>query len=303
MEQSSLIDTMLDHRNDLSDVNSVDSTFSIDSGVMATPEIFEHDLRSITTEKLFNELQRVKDDLQSKDSEIRRANEMCENTNREIEDLTASLFETAHSMVEEAKHAQANAEQKLKISNQTIDALSLENSQLKKTVNELKQILNTCRSSFNMSTTHSSIDNILFREFTCWEEKPSMERDSSLFMYRIYNEDISPCLTFPNANLSSRILAAIERNDIVMETCNSKGNMKTCSLMGEFCQCDYHVRLGEDSQWWPLSRLARNRIAAVCDFFTFIRHVQLGLVKSDAQTRFNKIIELRKQMAFARLGL
>ncbi|CAF4400002.1 unnamed protein product, partial [Rotaria sordida] len=76
-----------------------------------------------------------------------------------------------------------------------------------------------------MSTTNSSIDNILFREFTCWEEKPSMERDSSLFMYRIYNEDISPCLTFPNANLSSRILAAIERNDIVMETCNSKGNM------------------------------------------------------------------------------
>ncbi|CAF4089353.1 unnamed protein product [Rotaria sordida] len=44
-------------------------------------------------------------------------------------------------------------------------------------------------------------------------------------MYRIYNEDISPCLTFPNANLSSRVLAAIERNDIVMETYNSKGNM------------------------------------------------------------------------------
>ncbi|CAF4046603.1 unnamed protein product [Rotaria sp. Silwood2] len=300
MEQCSLVDAMLDHRNDLSDVHSVDS---IDSGVMGTAEVFEHDLQSIGTEKLFNELQRVKEDLKSKDGEIRRANEIRQNTDREIEDLTASLFESAHAMVEQAKYAQANAEQKLKISNQTIDALILENSQLKKSVNELKQILNSCRSSSNMSTTNNSIDNTLLREFTCWEEKPSMERDSSLFMYRIYNEDILPCLTFPNADLSSRVLAAIERNDVVMEACNSKGNMKTCSLMGEFCQCDYRVRLGNDSQWWSLSRLARNRIAAVCDFFTFIRHVQLGLVKSDAQIRFNKIIELRKQMAFARLGL
>ncbi|CAF4286232.1 unnamed protein product, partial [Rotaria sordida] len=153
MEQSSLVDAMLDHRNNLSDVKSVDSVFSSDSGVMATSEIFENDLQSITTEKLFNELQRVKEDLQSKDSEIRRANEIRENTNREIEDLTASLFETAHSMVEQAKYTQANAEQKLKISNQTIDALSLKNSQLKKSVNELKQILNTCRSTFNMSNT------------------------------------------------------------------------------------------------------------------------------------------------------
>ncbi|CAF4089338.1 unnamed protein product [Rotaria sordida] len=151
MEQSSLVDAMLDHRNDLSDVKSVDSVFSSDSGVMATSEIFENDLQSITTEKLFNELQRVKEDLQSKDSEIRRANEIRENTNREIEDLTVSLFETAHSMVEQAKYAQANAEQKLQIKH-------LENSQLKKTVNELKQILNTCRLSFNMSTTNNSVN-------------------------------------------------------------------------------------------------------------------------------------------------
>ncbi|CAF4328259.1 unnamed protein product, partial [Rotaria sordida] len=39
-----------------------------------------------------------------------------------------------------------------------IDVLSLENSQLKKTVNELKQILNTCRLSFNMSTTNNSVN-------------------------------------------------------------------------------------------------------------------------------------------------
>lgn len=69
------------------------SAFSVDSGVVATQEVFEHDLSSLTTEKLYNELQRVKEELKSKDHEIRQAYEMRVNTDREIEDLTASLFE------------------------------------------------------------------------------------------------------------------------------------------------------------------------------------------------------------------
>ncbi len=70
------------------------SGFSIDSGVLTTQEGLENDVSSsMTTEKLYNELQRVKEDLKSKDNEIRRANEIRENTDREIEDLTASLFE------------------------------------------------------------------------------------------------------------------------------------------------------------------------------------------------------------------
>lgn len=62
-------------------------------------------------------------------------------------------------MVDEAKQAQANAEEKLKHSNQTIDALTLENIQLKKTVNELKSILNSCRSSIDMSTENTNVRN------------------------------------------------------------------------------------------------------------------------------------------------
>jgi hypothetical protein len=40
----------------------------------------------------------VKEDLKHKDVQIRRANEMRENTDREIEDLTASLFEVIQSL-------------------------------------------------------------------------------------------------------------------------------------------------------------------------------------------------------------
>jgi hypothetical protein len=60
---------------------------------VTTQEVFENDLSSMTAEKLFHELQRVKEDLKLKDKEIHRANELRENTDREIEELTASLFE------------------------------------------------------------------------------------------------------------------------------------------------------------------------------------------------------------------
>ena len=66
--------------------------FSIDSGM------FENEFSTdISKEKLFNELQRVKDDLNLKEKEIRRAKELRENTDREIEDLTALLFQVMFS--------------------------------------------------------------------------------------------------------------------------------------------------------------------------------------------------------------
>ncbi|CAF0969106.1 unnamed protein product [Adineta ricciae] len=337
------IDSIIDHRSDVSDANSVDSAFSIDHSGVTSPEPIEH---SSSTATLLNELQKAKEDLKNKDEEIQRAYEMRQNTDREIEDLTASLFESAHSMVEQAKHAQANTEQKLRTANQTIEALVVENTQLKKTVSELKEIINNCRSSSSFTTrpipttsvlssieqqqaSQSSIRQIVREKLHKRSSSDLQQSFSSMDislrtdnnvddwpMLRLaciasvdifhFSEDISPCLTFPNSDLSSRILTAIEQNDVTMETCHMRTideNMKICSLTGDLCQCNYRVRLGENGEWYPISRLSRNRIAAVCDFFTFIRHVQSGLVKSDTRSRYNKIIELRKQMAFARLGL
>ena len=116
MEPLSLVDRTLEHRQDLSDVQSVHSyvtSFSersthrssrsrIDSGIVTTQEMLDSYLTPTTTttastERLFDELQRVKDDLQSKDVQIRRAQELRVNTDREIEDLTASLFEVNRS--------------------------------------------------------------------------------------------------------------------------------------------------------------------------------------------------------------
>jgi hypothetical protein len=68
----------------------ISRAFSIENGVGTTSEIIEH---TTSAARLLNELQRVKEDLKNKDIEIRRAYEIRENTDREIEDLTSSLFE------------------------------------------------------------------------------------------------------------------------------------------------------------------------------------------------------------------
>lgn len=58
--------------------------------MVGNAEIHEH---STSSARLLHELQRVKEDLKNKDIEIQRAYEIRENTDREIEDLTSSLFE------------------------------------------------------------------------------------------------------------------------------------------------------------------------------------------------------------------
>lgn len=78
------------NNKELMNVFNVSRAFSTDNGTVATPEPIEH---SASPTKLLHELKRVKEDLKNKDIEIQRAHEIRENTDREIEDLTASLFE------------------------------------------------------------------------------------------------------------------------------------------------------------------------------------------------------------------
>jgi hypothetical protein len=37
--------------------------------------------------------------------------------------------------------------------------------------------------------------------------------------------------------------------------------------MGDLCQCNYRVRIGEDGEWYPISQLARNRVNQKFGFF------------------------------------
>jgi len=163
------------------------------------------------------------------------------------------------------------------------------------------------------------IDPVAFSEFSTWIENPVLDRDAP-FLARIFAEDIQPCFTFSNKQLSTSILSAIEANSIVIEPLNSLNvalprsssayGGRICALSQLSKMCNYKVRLENcdvgdgDPPWHFISDFCRNRIIAVCEFYTYVRYIVQGLVKrkSDAHETFAHIQRLRRNMALARLG-
>ncbi|KAF8362496.1 hypothetical protein PRIPAC_89419 [Pristionchus pacificus] len=150
------------------------------------------------------------------------------------------------------------------------------------------------------------IDPVYYREFSAWRDGGhSMDASSANgFLRRIEQEDVRPCMHFENAKLADEILAAIRANSLEIEPLNEeKPAVQTCVLSNVPRFCPYRVKTTDSSEWIKISLLARNRIAAVCDFFTYLRYLSLGMVKAGLRDSYFDIIALRKNMALARLGL
>ncbi|XP_062374446.1 rab-3A-interacting protein isoform X2 [Sardina pilchardus] len=158
------------------------------------------------------------------------------------------------------------------------------------------------------------VDSLLFSEFKAWKEEPSLERSCS-FLERIYREDIYPCLTFSKSELGSAILEAVERNTLSVEPVGFQplpvvkasavecGGPKKCALSGQTKTCKHRIKFGDSSNYYYVSPFCRYRITSVCNFFTYIRYIQQGLVKQqDAEQMFWEVVQLRKEMSYAKLG-
>nr|XP_046195377.1 rab-3A-interacting protein-like isoform X3 [Oncorhynchus gorbuscha] len=158
------------------------------------------------------------------------------------------------------------------------------------------------------------LDSLLFSEFKLWKEEPSLERNSS-FLERVYREDIYPCLTFYKSELGSAILEAVERNTLSVEPVGFQtlpvvkasavecGGPKKCALSGQTKTCKHRIKFGDSSNYYYVSPFCRYRITSVCNFFTYIRYIHQGLVKlQDAEQMFWEVMQLRKEMSFAKLG-
>ncbi|XP_041722639.1 rab-3A-interacting protein isoform X4 [Coregonus clupeaformis] len=166
------------------------------------------------------------------------------------------------------------------------------------------------------------VDSLLFSEFKLWKEEPSLERNSS-FLERVYREDIYPCLTFSKSELGSAILEAVERNTLSVEPvgfqtlpvvkasaveCGGPNGRRSevvtkCSLSGQTKTCKHRIKFGDSSSYYYVSPFCRYRITSVCNFFTYIRYIHQGLVKlQDAEQMFWEVMQLRKEMSFAKLG-
>ncbi|XP_018537726.1 guanine nucleotide exchange factor for Rab-3A isoform X4 [Lates calcarifer] len=157
------------------------------------------------------------------------------------------------------------------------------------------------------------MDSVLYAEFLMWREHPSLDR-SSAFLSRIYREDIGPCLSFTRSELSQLVQSAVENNSLTIEPVAMSalpmvkasaiecGGPKKCALSGVSRLCRHRIKLGDKGSYYYISPSSRARITAVCNFFTYIRYIQQGLVRHDAEQMFWEVMRLRREMTVAKLG-
>ncbi|XP_076776399.1 rab-3A-interacting protein isoform X2 [Arvicanthis niloticus] len=157
-------------------------------------------------------------------------------------------------------------------------------------------------------------DLSLYNEFRSWKDEPTMDRTCP-FLDKIYQEDIFPCLTFAKSELASAVLEAVENNTLSIEPVGLQpirfvkasavecGGPKKCALTGQSKSCKHRIKLGDSSSYYYISPSCRYRITSVCNFFTYIRYIQQGLVKQqDVDQMFWEVMQLRKEMSLAKLG-
>ncbi|KAL7637191.1 UNVERIFIED_CONTAM: hypothetical protein RMT77_011903 [Armadillidium vulgare] len=316
------------------------------------------------------ELKEIKDELCKKTKEIEKLSRIRDEIENELQELTANLFQEAHSMVLGANQRAAIAEKSFKEASMQVEVLQAEVAALKALVItstpsapnhhlhpqliskgaqavvaeagkifqrghkkspsdfDLKYGRDTTPPSsplkedrlFEAATSKTfpldpecwEVDPVLHREFVAWRQEPELCRTNP-FINRVYSEDIDLCLTFPNSTLAHKVQKAIEENALYIEEVNPRqknscpnydpDETRKCVLLDVPRYCKYRFRLGEkDDTWYYISQLARNRIISVCDFLSYLRYIQLGLVKSSIHDVYWEIVKLRRQMALARLG-
>uniref|UniRef100_A0A8C9X5T6 RAB3A interacting protein like 1 n=1 Tax=Sander lucioperca TaxID=283035 RepID=A0A8C9X5T6_SANLU len=164
-----------------------------------------------------------------------------------------------------------------------------------------------------LGTDSRQMDSVLYAEFLMWKENPSVEH-SSAFLSRIYREDIGPCLSFTRSELSQLVQSAVENNSLTIEPVAMSalpmvkasaiecGGPKKCALSGISRLCQHRIKLGDKGSYYYISPSSRTRITAVCNFFTYIRYIQQGLVRHDAEQMFWEVMRLRREMTVAKLG-
>ncbi|KAM6160191.1 guanine nucleotide exchange factor for Rab-3A isoform 3-T3 [Erethizon dorsatum] len=354
------------------------------------------EIREKGSEFLREELLRAQKELKLKDAECARLCRVREQLERELEELTASLFEEAHKMVREANTKQAASEKQLKEARGKIDMLQAEVTALKTLVitstpaspnRELHpQLLSPTKAgprkghARHKSTSGAlcpamcpatgqglaqdkegrepglapllslllcvlpskaahltyelarpplpgepapaaaaclsfawQVDTTLFAEFQAWRAAPTLDK-ACPFLDRVHREDVGPCLDFTMRELSALVRGAVEDNTLTIEPVASHtqpttratavecGHTSTCALSGLTSPCRHRIRLGDSKSHYYISPSSRARITAVCNFFTYIRYIQQGLVRQDVEPMFWEVMRLRKEMSLAKLG-
>ncbi|XP_017682213.1 PREDICTED: guanine nucleotide exchange factor for Rab-3A isoform X7 [Lepidothrix coronata] len=222
--------------------------------------------------------------------------------------LRSSSVEIREKGSEFLKDELHKAQKELKLKDKECERLSKVREQLEQELEELTASL-------------FEVDSILFAEFEAWKESPTLDKSCS-FLDRIYREDIGPCLDFTKQELSELVRVAVEQNTLTIEPvasqtlpvvkvaaeeCGGPNGFRSqivtkCALSGLPRTCKHRIMLGDSGNYYYISPSCRARITAVCNFFTYIRYIQQGLVRQDVELMYWEVMRLRREMSLAKLG-
>ncbi|KAF6034472.1 RAB3IL1 [Bugula neritina] len=270
--------------DDQSDLSDSDSGFSGSGNRDSSSASDNWDLRRRSTSmveakdqtyrKLREELMRAQKELQLKDQECGKLERVREQMEQELEELTASLFEEANKMVQDANVKRMHTEKLLNEAQSSIDVLNAEVSALKalvltSTPSEPNRHLHpqidrkskeapaesgiakklSFKKTHKRSTSHhitkssadfefdpttpapgppavtKITDSESFDCFVSWRENPVLSHDSP-FISRLLTEDIIPCVSFANKQMSEQLVVKCENNNILIEPLPSSSQAK-----------------------------------------------------------------------------
>ncbi|KAG1050198.1 hypothetical protein G6F43_007510 [Rhizopus delemar] len=252
----------------------------------------------------------------------------------EIEDLSHQLFEQANAMVAKEKKAQLLSEQKLA---ETQKELNKVQDELQEKRSQLKQIREKLEKKDQIAIKHEEKEIVdpqwlhSFKEVVEASSGTPFELVLRMpFLKLCLTMDIQPCLYsgigFSKSTIK-RLLGSIVYEPCFIENATSfqaqhQESTKKSSLLTRFlpslglycygCGSKMYKRAElfrfklkeQDVDWQYIDYACRNRLVAVCDFYTFIRHVRSGLqATKDLNSLFEECFKLRLAMFYARSGM
>ncbi|OXB73645.1 UNVERIFIED_CONTAM: hypothetical protein H355_002098, partial [Colinus virginianus] len=267
-------------------------------------------------------LQLPQQELKLKDKECERLSKVREQLEQELEELTASLFEidmlqaevtALKTLVITSTPSSPNWELHPQLQSPSKAVFRKGHGRNKSTSSAIVTAASQNVTPAPVSRECKEVDSILFAEFQSWKESPTLDKSCS-FLDRIYREDVGPCLDFTKQELSELVRVAVEQNTLTIEPVASQmlpvvkvsaedsGGPKKCALSGLPRTCKHRIMLGDSGNYYYISPSCRARITAVCNFFTYIRYIQQGLVRQDVELMYWEVMRLRREMSLAKLG-
>uniref|UniRef100_A0A803WGZ9 RAB3A interacting protein like 1 n=1 Tax=Ficedula albicollis TaxID=59894 RepID=A0A803WGZ9_FICAL len=288
------------------------------------------EIREKGSEFLRDELHKAQKELKLKDKECERLSKVREQLEQELEELTASLFEidmlqaevtALKTLVITSTPSSPNRELHPQLQSPSKAGFRKGHGRNKSTSSAMVSAASQSVAPEPASRECKEVDSILFAEFQAWKESPTLDKTCS-FLDRIYREDVGPCLDFPKQELSELVREAVEQNTLTIEPvafqtvpmgrvaaeeCGGPNGFRSqivtkCALSGLPRTCKHRIMLGDSGNYYYISPSCRARITAVCNFFTYIRYIQQGLVRQDVELMFWEVMRLRREMSLAKLG-